>query len=555
MGGQAPLPCRFHNIDANYCTNAMNPFSLDKRVIYAPDGKTISEIDLLDRSGKISEIDKYSGGLIQSAVKYQHDGKTISEVDTYTYIDRHLASVTQLDLLSGHKLVTVLNSSGKITEFDFSTLDKTGAVVETYKLSPLGIVFEADRYNGGHLSSISTFDKSGELSTTSKFASDGKSITETDTYQYGALPFHPVSESKADGSGKVFEVDYFDYWGHVIGVDHPGAAPAVTIPTVNTPTQQSGTVTTPISTSGWGQSAGFGEIDVSKALSAALGMNVQDAPVPSSIKGQWDLGALHFEDAWAAGFTGKSVVIADIDTGIDLKNASLTKNLSQYNWNFISNSSNVQDDNGHGTCTASEMIAANDGKGVTGAAYDAQLMVLKVLDAQGSGSDSNIIAAINYAVSHGANVINLSLGGSTPNGNLQAALSNASSHGVIVCMAAGNDGSATPDYPAGYAKNIADCIAVGASQSSGSDFSMASFSNKAGSASSYNFVDAPGVSIKGYGLGGAIYNWQGTSMAAPLVAAEAADILSAHTSFSAAQVVQDILHSTVSLVGVASMAA
>jgi len=84
---------------------------------------------------------------------------------------------------------------------------------------------------------------------------------------------------------------------------------------------------------------------------------------------------------------------------------------------------------------------------------------------------------------------------------------------------------------------------------------MASFSNKAGSASSYNFVDAPGVSIKGYGLGGAIYNWQGTSMAAPLVAAEAADILSAHTSFSAAQVVQDILHSTVSLVGVASMAA
>ena len=57
------------------------------------------------------------------------------------------------------------------------------------------------------------------------------------------------------------------------------------------------------------------------------------------------------------------------------------------------------------------------------------------------------------------------------------------------------------------------------------------------------------------GLSGAIYSWQGTSMAAPLVAAEAADILSAHTSLSATQVVQDIMHSTVSLVGVASMTA
>jgi subtilisin family serine protease len=314
-------------------------------------------------------------------------------------------------------------------------------------------------------------------------------------------------------------------------------------------------VATPtVAASGWNQSAGFGEIDVLKAVTAALGKNVQEVATPSSIQGQWDLGALHFQDAWAAGLTGKGVVIADIDTGIDLKNVSLTRNLSQYDWNFLSNSANVQDDNGHGTCTASEMVAANDGKGVTGAAYDAQLMVLKALDAKGAGTDTNIIAAINYAVAHGANVINLSLGGAIPNASLEAALKNASSHGVIVCIAAGNDGSSTPDYPAHYAQTIADCIAVGATQASGSGFAMASFSDKAGSTTAYNFVDAPGVGIKGYGLGGAIYNWSGTSMATPLVAAEVADILSAHTGLTVDQIVQDVVHGTVSLVGLPAVA-
>ena len=114
----------------------------------------------------------------------------------------------------------------------------------------------------------------------------------------------------------------------------------------------------------------------------------------------------------------------------------------------------------------------------------------------------------------------------------------------------GNDGASQPDFPARYAQAIADCIAVGATQASGSGFSMASFSDQAGSTTAYNFVDAPGVGIKGYGLNGAIYSWSGTSMATPLVAAEAADLLSAHTSLTINQIVQDIVHSTVSLVGV-----
>lgn len=526
--------------------------SSNKQVIYGPDGKTVAEVDYFGANGKtIVEVDKYAQGLLQSSTQYLSDGKTVSEVDTFTYAGNHLTSVTEWLPLSSQRATATLDSSGQIKEIDLSTLDKNGNVIETDKFSTTGTVFEVDRYTGGHLSLVATYDKLGELSTVSSFASDGKTVSEVDSYQYGTTPFHPVSESRVDGSGKVFEIDYFDYFGHIIGVNHPGSAPATSTPSQS---QQPVTVAPVAATPGWDQRAGFGEIDVLKGLTSVLGKSEQEVFAPLSIQGQWDLGAMHFQNAWASGFTGKGMVIADIDTGIDLKNADLTKNLNQYNWNFITNSSNVQDDNGHGTCTASEMIAANDGKGVTGAAYDAQLMVLKALDAKGSGSDSNIIAAINYAVVHGANVINLSLGGTTPDANLESALKNASSHGVIVCIAAGNDGSSQPDYPAHYAQTIADCIAVGATQSSGSGFAMASFSDKAGSASAYNFVDAPGVGIKGYGLAGKIYSWSGTSMAAPLVAAEAADLLSVHTSLTVDQIVQDIVHGTVSLVGLPTTA-
>lgn len=540
----ALLPVRLRGVNRG---SAMASTPPKQQVIYASDGKTVAEIDYFGANGKtVVEVDKYAQGQLQSATRYFADGKTIAELDTYTYSGSHLASVTEWLPLSSERITATLDSSGQIKEVDISALDKSGNIAETDKISPQGLVFEVDRYSNGHLSLTANYDKLGELSTVSSFASDGKTVTEIDTYQYGKTPFHPVSESRADGTGKVFEIDYFDYAGHLVSVSHPGTAPVST-----TPSLQPVVSTVPATTiTGWSQGAGYGEIDVLKAITAAIGKAAQDVSVPTSIKSQWDLGAVHFQDAWNAGYTGKGVVIADIDTGIDLKNASLTKNLSQYNWNFVNNTSNVQDDNGHGSCTASEMIAANDGRGVTGASYDAQLMVLKALDAKGSGADSTIVAAINYAVAHGANVINLSLGGATPDPTLETALSNASAHGIIVCIAAGNDGSTQPDYPARYAQAIADCIAVGATQASGSGFSMASFSDQAGSTTAYNFVDAPGVGIKGYGLNGAIYSWSGTSMATPLVAAEAADLLSAHTSLTINQIVQDIVHSTVSLVGV-----
>jgi len=314
-----------------------------------------------------------------------------------------------------------------------------------------------------------------------------------------------------------------------------------------------------ISTTAWSPINGFGEVNLASALSAALNLPLPQGTSIKTSAGEWQIGATHFQDAWAAGYTGKGVVIAEIDTGIDLNNAALTHNLSSASWNFVNNTANVQDDNGHGTAVASEMIAvsASATGGMVGGAYDAQLMVLKAMDASGNGTQANLINAINYAVAHGANIINLSLGGATASPAELTALSNAASHGVIVCMASGNTGASAPQYPATYAQSASTTIAVGSSaQNLGvNSLSFTSNTNQAGSSSSYNFVNAPGTHVLAYGLNGVLETWSGTSFATPLVAAAAADILSAHTGLTAEQVVQAIVNTTVSLVGVQTVLA
>ena len=304
----------------------------------------------------------------------------------------------------------------------------------------------------------------------------------------------------------------------------------------------------------WSTAAGFGQADAAKALAAVLDAPVSINTTLATQMNQSNITAMNFQSVWSAGYTGKGVVIAEIDTGIDLGNAALTQNLSKYNWNFVNNTANVQDDSGHGTAVASVLVASAVGgktPAILGGAYDAQLMVLKVADTNGAITDANLVSAINYAVSHGANVINISLGGNIASINQLNAITNAVNQGVIVCMAAGNSGALIPQYPAAYASSLSSAIAVGASSETGlGTYTLASFSNGSGSSTPYNFVDAPGSYILVYGLNGVLLNYSGSSIATPLIAAEAADLLSAHSGLTATQIVQAIVHDTVGLVGV-----
>lgn len=303
----------------------------------------------------------------------------------------------------------------------------------------------------------------------------------------------------------------------------------------------------------WSIKTGYGQIDVAAAMEAILGRTiVEGMRIETSIE-QWSTPVLRFEDVWAAGFTGKGVVIASIDSGIDLNNAAITQNLSQHSWNFVDNNANTQDDHGHGTAIASQMIARPIGDelvpSLIGGAFDAELMVLKVIDSSGNGTLANLIAAIDHAVEHGADVINVSLGGGGMDVALLDALLNAADNGVIITLAAGNSGEGMPQFPARFAELASNTIAVGSTaESADGSISLLTSTNAAGSSTPYNYILAPGATILSYGLQDDILSWSGTSFATPFVTAAIANLLSANTGLTANQIVDALVNTSVQLV-------
>ncbi|MCX5877337.1 MAG: S8 family serine peptidase [Deltaproteobacteria bacterium] len=568
------------------------------KTIYAPNSSAVQEVDIYASNGTtLLKTDKYTNGQKSSVSWYDSlghkalteilaaDGRTATEYDQFFYNSSGIlkeekiftgnGQLSEIDLFNMGALGTkyVFTATG-ITESDYNAAGTLSWVVNydgwgnllsaSHYAANGNTITETDLFNGNILAAQELYNNIGQVQTVNLFSRDGRTIIETDTYNYNAsgqiakethtskgtlfeTDTYAYTGSalstitKANATGTITEVDYFNAAGKLDHIVHPAQPPA---PTGNGNAGTSPPATIP-SVANWSSVSGYGEVDVLKALDIITGQTLAD--VRSTIPLEWGLTAAHFQDAWAAGYTGRGVVIADIDTGIDLHNTSLTHNLSQYDWNFLNNSANVQDDNGHGSCTASELIATNTGNGVVGGAYDAQLMVLKAIDASGSGTDTNIIAAINYAVAHGANIINMSLGGTSPDTILETAVQNATNHGVLVCIAAGNDGGHAPEYPAAYAKDGGSCIAVGASQQAGTGLCMTSFSNQAGSSTPYCFVDAPGSAILGYNQHGQVLSWGGTSLAAPLVAAEAAILESANHAMSATQILQDIEQATMQI--------
>lgn len=179
---------------------------------------------------------------------------------------------------------------------------------------------------------------------------------------------------------------------------------------------------------------------------------------------QWAHKYIDSAEAWNDGVAGEGVVVAVVDTGVDLKHPDLIDNLTDYCYNPIAkdgiykdiynNPNDASDDNGHGTHCAGIIAATNNDIGVVGVAYNAQIMPIKVLDYKGFGSQEYVIAGINAAVEHDADIISLSLGGPVPTPLYAAAVNNAINKGKIVIAAAGNDGyfefGALPNYPAGY---------------------------------------------------------------------------------------------------------
>jgi subtilisin family serine protease len=160
---------------------------------------------------------------------------------------------------------------------------------------------------------------------------------------------------------------------------------------------------------------------------------------------QWGLDLIHADAAHPVS-TGAGATVAVIDTGIDAAHPDLAGRIVA-GYDFVDNDSTPQDGNGHGTHVSGIVAAdAGNGIGVDSVAPGASIMPVRVLDDNGSGSDADVAEGIDWATDHGADVINLSLGGSVPTAGLglpdamTPAIQHALDRGVVVVAAAGNDG-------------------------------------------------------------------------------------------------------------------
>jgi thermitase len=259
-------------------------------------------------------------------------------------------------------------------------------------------------------------------------------------------------------------------------------------------------------------------------------------------------------EAYGVSVGNASTIVAVIDTGIDLNNPDFVGRIwtntvddaaegypdDVHGWNFVSDTNNVQDDNGHGTHVSAIIGAAgNNSFGVVGVAPGVTIMPLKFLDQNGNGSTDAAVSAIYYAVEHGARVINASWGGVDYYGPLDDAIAYANAHNVVFVTAAGNDGTnndLVPSYPASFRQP--NELSVAAIDQNGA---LASFSNYGPTT-----VDlaAPGVdiisdvptSIVASGL----ESLSGTSMSAAYVSGVAALVAGLNPYFTASQIVQRI---------------
>ncbi|HWQ51737.1 MAG TPA: S8 family serine peptidase [Terriglobales bacterium] len=168
------------------------------------------------------------------------------------------------------------------------------------------------------------------------------------------------------------------------------------------------------------------------------------------------LEAINAPAAWEAlsageNTPGEGVIVAIVDTGVDLFHPDLENNLwsdegGNHGYDFVNDDAQPEDESGHGTYVAGIIATAKNETGVVGVAYGAQIMAVKVLDGDGSGSYSGIVSGINYAVQNGADIINMSLGGFGYSQAMADVLALAQGAEALVVVAAGNEA-----HPTAYA--------------------------------------------------------------------------------------------------------
>jgi thermitase len=246
--------------------------------------------------------------------------------------------------------------------------------------------------------------------------------------------------------------------------------------------------------------------------------------------------------AWDTTTGSSATIVAVIDSGIDFMHPDLKNNQwtnpnpsssgDLHGWDYVADNAEIKDEQGHGTAVAGIIAAeGNNALGVTGVMWRGSLMSLRVLDNTGTGDIASAIEAIDYAATHGAQVINLSWGTAGESAALKDAIQQALKHNVVVVCSAGNgskDLALSRYYPASF--DLKGMITVAASDNFDQ---LASWSNwGAGSVT----AAAPGTDILTTRMGGGYWNVTGTSAAAPVVSGIAGLLKTVHRSATVQQI-------------------
>jgi subtilisin family serine protease len=252
---------------------------------------------------------------------------------------------------------------------------------------------------------------------------------------------------------------------------------------------------------------------------------------------QYALASINLADAHSYS-TGANTIVAVIDTGVQLDHPALAGRITAVQTDFIdgdgiaNDEPNGLDDDGDGEVDESTGHGTHIAGIIHLVAPDARIMPVRALDSDGMGDAFAVAEAILFAVDHGANVINLSLGTSEESDLLEDAIEEATERGVLVIVATGNLGTTQEMYPA------AEECALGVTSVGPADL-------RSEFASYGRWVDlaAPGESIySSFPMNGYAW-WSGTSMAAPFVAGQAALLLSYDPSLEVIEVA-DLLGGT-----------
>lgn len=250
---------------------------------------------------------------------------------------------------------------------------------------------------------------------------------------------------------------------------------------------------------------------------------------------QWQLDELQAETAWRSS-TGRGVTVAVVDSGVDGNHPDLVGQVLAGKDLVAPGGAPGPDPVGHGTTVAGLIAGRKDDKrGVVGLAPDARILPVRVLDEENRYDDALIVAqGVRWAVDNGARVINLSLGGSGDSPALAAALDYAFVRDVVVVACTGNLATST-NSKVWYPAREPGVLAVAGLERGSDNLWSGSITGRA------TVLTAPASGLVGAKPPSGYWRVQGTSFAAPLVAATAALVRSRYPQMPAGEVVNRLL--------------